>query len=92
VAERDGGTLDRIVRKHELIDHVVVLSEDHFRRLLGDYVPYYNADRVHTRLADAPGAPDSPPLVGSLHQGYLGPAIRSKSTAITEEFHAEKYV
>ncbi len=48
-AERWVGTY-----KRELIDHVVVLGEDHLRRLLRDYVTYYNAGRVHTRLADAP--------------------------------------
>ncbi len=50
------GTAERWVGtcKRELIDHVVVLGEDHLRRLLRDYVNYYNADRVHTRLADAP--------------------------------------
>jgi putative transposase len=50
------GTAERWVGtcKRELIDHVVVLGENHLRRLLGDYVTYYNADRVHTRLADAP--------------------------------------
>ncbi len=50
------GTAERWVGtcKRELIDHVVALGEDHLRRLLRDYVRYYNADRVHTRLADAP--------------------------------------
>jgi transposase InsO family protein len=50
------GTAERWVGtcKRELIDHVVVLGEDHLRRLLRDYVTYYNADRVHTRLEDAP--------------------------------------
>jgi putative transposase len=50
------GTAERWVGpcKRELIDHVVVLNEDHLRRLLRDFVSYYNADRVHTRLADAP--------------------------------------
>jgi len=33
---------------------VVVLDEDPLRRLLRDSIGYYNAGRVHTRLADAP--------------------------------------
>jgi len=37
-----------------VIDHVVVLGEAPIRRLLRDYVTYYNADRVHTRPADTP--------------------------------------
>jgi transposase InsO family protein len=62
------GTAERWVGtcKRELIDHVVVLGEDHLRRLLRDYDTYVtyvtcvtydthdNADRVHTRLADSP--------------------------------------
>jgi transposase InsO family protein len=76
-AERWGGTCRR-----ELLDHVIVLGEGHLRRLLGDYVAYYNAERVHTRLRDAPmGRPTetrpSPhakvvglPRVGGLHHRY----------------------
>jgi putative transposase len=40
--------------KKELIDHVIVLNQEHLRRLLRDYVHYYNTDRVHTGLQDAP--------------------------------------
>ena len=40
--------------KRELIDHVIVFNEDHLRRLLRDYVAYYNAERVHTVIRDAP--------------------------------------
>jgi transposase InsO family protein len=77
-AERWVGTCRR-----ELLDHVAVLGEGHLRRLLGDYVAYYNADRVHTRLRDAPaGRPTetrpSPgaeviglPRVGGLHRRYV---------------------
>ncbi len=61
---------------------MVVLNEDHLRRLLHDYVSYYNADRVHTRLGDAPeGRPIEArsssgakvvglPRVGGLHHRY----------------------
>ena len=40
--------------RRELLDHVVVLHERHLRRLLRDYVAYYNAERVHTSIGDAP--------------------------------------
>ncbi len=49
IAERWVGSVRR-----ELLDHVIVLNESHFRRLLREYVEYYNADRVHTELRDAP--------------------------------------
>ena len=49
IAERWIGSCRR-----ELLDHVIVLSEEHLRRLLAQYVRYYNEDRVHTRTRDAP--------------------------------------
>ena len=76
-AERWVGTCRR-----ELLDHVVVLSERHFRRPLAEYVESYNADRVDTRLQDSPdGRPCeariSPsatlvalPRIGGLHDRY----------------------
>jgi len=33
---------------------VIVLGERHLRRLLADYVAYYNFGRVHTALGDSP--------------------------------------
>ena len=38
----------------QLRNPVVVLNEDHLRRLLRDYVAYYNTERVHTAIEDAP--------------------------------------
>ena len=40
--------------KREIIDHVIVFNEEHLRRLLRDYISYYNAERVHTVIRDAP--------------------------------------
>ena len=38
-----------------MLDHVIVLGERHLRRLLRDYVEYYNEDRTHCSLEkDAP--------------------------------------
>ncbi len=79
------GTAERWVGscKREVIDHVIVINEDHLRRLLRDYVVYYNTDRVHTRLQDAPEgrsiedrpSPDARvvglPRVGGLHHRYI---------------------
>ena len=78
------GTAERVVGsvRRELLDHVVVLNEDHLRRLLREYVDYYNDERVHTSLQDAPvGRPVESrpsdhakvvgsPRVGGLHHRY----------------------
>ncbi|MDP6980412.1 MAG: integrase core domain-containing protein [Myxococcota bacterium] len=68
--------------RRELLDHVIVLNEDHLRRLLREYVDYYNTDRVHTELRDSPRGrtavcrPSSMaevvgiPKVGGLHHRY----------------------
>ncbi len=77
VAERWVGSC-----KRELIDHVIVFNEDHLRRLLREYVNYYNAERVHTVIRDASEGRaieerPSPsanvvglPRVGGLHHRY----------------------
>ena len=71
-----------IIRR-DFLDHVIVFNEEHLRRLLRDYVSYYNAERVHTRLRDAPeGRPMEArpcsdaeivglPRVGALHHRYV---------------------
>jgi putative transposase len=78
------GTAERFVGsvRRELLDHVVVLGEDHLRRLLSEYINYYNAERVHTATGDAPEGrksetrPESGakvvalPRVGGLHHRY----------------------
>jgi len=78
IAERWVGTCRR-----ELLDHVIVFGEHHLRRLLANYVAYYNAERVHTRLGDSPDGRQietrpSPtarvvglPRVGGLHHRYV---------------------
>jgi len=50
------GTAERFVGtvRRERLDHVVVLGEDHLRRLLREYIEYYNSERVHTSIGDAP--------------------------------------
>lgn len=77
-AERLVGSIRR-----ECLDHVVVFSEDHLRRLLARDVDYYHRWRTHLALAmDAPhGRPVQPPEqgivvavpepeVGGLHSHY----------------------
>jgi transposase InsO family protein len=78
------GTAERFVGsvRRELLDLVVVLSDEHLRRLLREYVDYYNNERVHTSIGDAPvGRPVESrpsedakivgiPRVGGLHHRY----------------------
>jgi transposase InsO family protein len=78
------GTAERFVGsvRRELLDHLVVLSEDHLRRTLREYVAYYNSERVHTSITDAPAGRASEtkpsgrahvirlPRVGGLHGRY----------------------
>jgi hypothetical protein len=69
--------------RRELLDHVVVLSADHLRRLLRSYLAYYHEDRCHLSLGkDSPNRREvtprpSPaatvialPRVGGLHHRY----------------------
>jgi len=74
--ERVVGTL-----KRECLDHMIVLGEEHARRVLRRYLEYYHGARTHLGLEkDAPdGRPVEPPelgpvrrrpMVGGLHSRY----------------------
>lgn len=75
-AERVIGSIRR-----ECLDHVIVLGEQHVRRIMASYVDYYNNSRLHLSLdRDAP-IPRKPgarkhgeiiaiPRVGGLHHRY----------------------
>jgi hypothetical protein len=39
--------------RRELLDHVIVMSERHLRRLLREYIAYYHDDRTHLGLDKA---------------------------------------
>lgn len=80
------GAVERIFGslRREMLDHVVVLNEEHLRRLLKEYFAYYHHDRTHLALdKDAPmGRPeeiprnpeatvDALPRVGGLHHRYV---------------------
>jgi transposase InsO family protein len=73
-AERLIGTIRR-----ECVDHLVVFSETHLRRILREYAVYYNSSRTHRTLnQDAPihrtvetiGTITSRPILGGLHHHY----------------------
>ena len=78
VAERWVGSCRR-----DLLDHVIVLNECHFKRLMREYIRYYHEDRTHLGLAkDTPAgrlsarpptmgnSVQSLPRLGGLHHRY----------------------
>ena len=66
----------------ECLDHVLVLNERHLRRVLREYIGYYNATRPHQSLGEPPDGPRaahrppgpvrlrSRPILGGLHHEY----------------------
>ena len=69
--------------RRDLLDHVIVLNEQHLKRLMAEYVRYYHEDRTHLGLAkDTPtgrpamircraeGRIQSFPRLGGLHHRY----------------------
>jgi putative transposase len=69
--------------RRDLLDHVIVLNEQHLKRLMSEYLRYYHEDRTHLGLAkDTPtgrptairsgagGTIHSLPRLGGLHHRY----------------------
>ncbi len=67
--------------RRECLDHVIVLNEEHLRRILREYFLYYHADRPHMSLESnspterqveppATGGVVALPRVGGLHHRY----------------------
>jgi transposase InsO family protein len=65
--------------RRELLDHVIVWSEAHLRRLLAAYQEHYNTSRTHLALdKDSPnhrpiqhsGSMSAVPVLGGLHHCY----------------------
>jgi transposase InsO family protein len=74
-AERLIGSIRR-----ECLDHIIVLGEEHLRRILKNYAAYYNGVRTHRSLnKDAPisrpvqrsGVISSHAVLGGLHHHYV---------------------
>ncbi|MBT4290776.1 MAG: transposase [Deltaproteobacteria bacterium] len=36
--------------RSEVLNHVIIFNEDHLRRLMKEYIEYYNKDRCHLSL------------------------------------------
>ncbi|HEY8599824.1 MAG TPA: integrase core domain-containing protein, partial [Thermomicrobiales bacterium] len=68
-APRANATCERFLGRVrcECLDHISVLGEGHLRRVLQEYVAYFNTVRPHQGLGQAiPALPASAPAVGPL--------------------------
>ena len=76
--------------RRDLLNHVIVLNEQHLKRLMSEYVRYYHEDRTHLGLAkDTPTGRPTPicPAVGStIHSfprlGGLHHRLRSRGLTL----------
>ncbi len=85
-APRQNATCERFLGsvRRECLDHVLVLSEAQLRRILREYVAYFNTARPHQGLRQrVPAAPEAcaprvmlagrvraVPILGGLHHAY----------------------
>ena len=76
------GYVERVIGsiRRECLDHMIILNEAHLRRVLKNYVEYYNTVRTHlglekgtpaSRSVKATGAIKSRPYLGGLHHEYV---------------------
>ena len=84
-APRANATCERFLGsvRRECLDHVLVLGKGHLRRVLREYVAYFNMARPHQGIGQAvpstsgpapPSRPAAPivsiPVLGGLHHNY----------------------
>ena len=76
------GYVERVIGsiRREFLDHVIVINENHLRKLLKEYFHYYNNQRTHLGLnKDSPesrdvhviGEIDKVPVSNGLHNYYF---------------------
>jgi transposase InsO family protein len=76
------GCVERLIGsiRRECTDHLIVLNEEHLRRILAQFAAYYNHARTHISLGkDAPytrpierfGRVIAHPILGGLHHRYV---------------------
>ncbi|MDD3642094.1 MAG: integrase core domain-containing protein [Candidatus Krumholzibacteria bacterium] len=69
--------------RRECLDHTIIIGENHLRRVLREYIRYYNESRTHLglekdcphpRVVEPPEAGPivARPMVGGLHHRYSG--------------------
>jgi transposase InsO family protein len=83
ICERAIGTVRR-----ECLDHMIPLTENHLRKMLKEWVPYYNQSRPHSSLG--PGVPEPTsriprPLQGERHR--LGEDKKVISRSVLNGLH-----
>ncbi|MGE0742944.1 MAG: integrase core domain-containing protein [Hyphomonadaceae bacterium] len=56
------GHVERLIGsiRRECLDHQIILNATHLRRVLRDYVDYYNFDRTHLALGKVACTADTP--------------------------------
>ena len=86
VAERWVGSCRR-----DLLDHVIVLNERHFKRLMSEYVRYYHEDRTHLGLAkDTPAG--RPVAIRYGAEAGFNPSLDSVDcTIVTPSRHRSRF-
>ncbi|MHB8629604.1 MAG: integrase core domain-containing protein [Aggregatilineales bacterium] len=68
-APKANAVAERWVRsvREECLDQLLILSERHLRRVLTEYVSYYNAARPHQGLGQQAPIPHGPSRAGTIH-------------------------